>query len=198
MSLTFQTGPTQNIRVLRVQPPRQVLQPLENIKVEVTFESSPEVPDGGEGTLAFSAITDFNMRTTRNTMVYFTKQVRVIDRDVHANAMLMPIRLQSSYDNWDPRVTYNYIGDCKGHDRPDTCDGGEWKFEATFQDETSGLKKVLSEPYGLIFKTRFVAGTKAPVSVYYTASCCKPKIDIWAEDSHGNYVRRSLDAYNRE
>ncbi|KAL0269542.1 UNVERIFIED_CONTAM: hypothetical protein PYX00_007242 [Menopon gallinae] len=178
MPLRFVIGPTENIRVLKIQPATQVLQPLESVRVEVSFESAPEISDNAEGMLSFSATnTYFSSLTTRRTIIYFTKtEVR---------------------DNWDPKVTYKYVGDCKDHDRPDTCEGQTWKFEATFQDETSGLKKVLSEPYGLIFNTRFDAGTKAPVSVYYTASCCKPKIDIWAEDSQGNFVRRSLDAYNQ-
>lgn len=56
---------------------------------------------------------------------------------------------------------------------------------------------ILSEPYGLLFQPNFIAGTKQPVTAYYSASCCQPKVDIWAEDLRGNYVKKSFDVFNR-
>lgn len=101
-------------------------------------------------------------------------------------------------DNWAPDLTYQFKGDCRQFDKPSNCENSQWSLEAVFKDPDSGLLKILSEPMGLLFGGEFVAGTKSPVTVTYLASCCKPKVDIWAEDLKGNFRRKSFDVFHRE
>jgi hypothetical protein len=53
---------------------------------------------------------------------------------------------------------------------------------------------VTSNPIGVDFPTSFIAGTKLPVPITYTASCCRPTVDIKATDANGNYITRHIDA----
>lgn len=71
-------------------------------------------------------------------------------------------------------------------------------MEIKYTFSYSGLLRVMSEPFGLLFGSEFIAGTKSPVTVTYIASCCKPKVDIWAEDLRGNFRRKSFDTFHRK
>jgi hypothetical protein len=53
---------------------------------------------------------------------------------------------------------------------------------------------VTSNPVGVEFLTSFIAGTRTNVPIAYTASCCRPIVDIIATDARGNYVTRRIDA----
>jgi hypothetical protein len=53
---------------------------------------------------------------------------------------------------------------------------------------------VISNPVGAEFLTSFIAGTTENVPIAYTASCCRPTVDIKATDARGNYITRHIDA----
>lgn len=58
----------------------------------------------------------------------------------------------------------------------------------------SGLLRVESSPPGsLLLPPKFVAGTRAPVTVLLAASCCQDKITLRVWDANGN--SRSCEAY---
>lgn len=58
----------------------------------------------------------------------------------------------------------------------------------------SGLLRVESSPPGsLVLPPKFVAGTRAPVTVLLAASCCQDKITLRVWDANGN--SRSCEAY---
>jgi hypothetical protein len=58
----------------------------------------------------------------------------------------------------------------------------------------AGLISVISNPTGVEFQSSFIAGTKVAVPITYTASCCRPTVDIKATDAKGNYNTQHIDA----
>jgi hypothetical protein len=61
-------------------------------------------------------------------------------------------------------------------------------------DLIPGLISVTSNPPGVEFPTSFIAGTKVTVPIAYTASCCRPTVDMKATDAKGNYITWHIDA----
>ena len=53
---------------------------------------------------------------------------------------------------------------------------------------------MVSNPAGVQFVTGFIAGTTANVPITYTATCCRPIVDITATDARGNFLTRRIDA----
>jgi hypothetical protein len=61
-------------------------------------------------------------------------------------------------------------------------------------DLIPGLISVTSNPVGVEFLTSFIAGTTSNVPVAYTASCCRPIVDIRATDARGNFNTQRIHA----
>lgn len=61
-----------------------------------------------------------------------------------------------------------------------------------------GLAIISSIPNNLRFRNEFNIGTKEPVIVYYTATCCLPKVEIIATDLRGNTHKKTIDAEKRK
>lgn len=57
---------------------------------------------------------------------------------------------------------------------------------------------ISSIPKYLRFRNEFIIGTKESVTVYYTATCCIPKIEIIATDLQGNIHKKTIDAEKRK
>lgn len=57
---------------------------------------------------------------------------------------------------------------------------------------------ISSIPNNLRFRSEFSIGTKEPVIVYYTATCCFPKFEIIATDLRGNTQKKTIDAEKRK
>lgn len=57
---------------------------------------------------------------------------------------------------------------------------------------------ISSIPNRLRFRNEFSIGTKDPVIVYYTATCCFPKVEIIATDLRGNTIKKTIDAEKRK
>jgi len=53
---------------------------------------------------------------------------------------------------------------------------------------------VTSDPAGVEILTSFIAGTTSRVPIAYTASCCRPIVDITATDARGNFLNQRIDA----
>ncbi|EEB18402.1 conserved hypothetical protein [Pediculus humanus corporis] len=103
---------------------------------------------------------------------------------------------QTDNDWTPPKINYKFKGDCTLYSEPQNCEKGFWSLELAAQDDESGILKILSEPYGLLFEPYFMAGTKELVTAHYTATCCKSKVDFWVEDVKGNFVKQSFDVFN--
>nr|CAD7432636.1 unnamed protein product [Timema monikensis] len=56
-----------------------------------------------------------------------------------------------------------------------------------------GLLQVISQPRGIQFHSTFIAGMKDTITAKYSATCCNPKVDIYAYDIQGNYIRESIN-----
>jgi len=56
---------------------------------------------------------------------------------------------------------------------------------------------ISSIPNNLWFRNEFSVGTREPVTVYYTATCCFPKFELIATDLRGNTVKKTIDADRR-
>jgi len=97
-------------------------------------------------------------------------------------------------DTTRPTIDYTFNGDCRFADTPHTCASEKWSIEATIQDENSGLAMISSIPNNLRFRNEFTVGTREPVIVYYTATCCFPKFEIIATDLRGNMRKKTIDA----
>jgi len=61
-------------------------------------------------------------------------------------------------------------------------------------DLIPGLVSVTSNPVGVEFLTSFIAGTTANVRIAYTATCCRPIVDIRATDARGNFNTQRIHA----
>lgn len=61
-----------------------------------------------------------------------------------------------------------------------------------------GLAIISSIPNNLRFRNEFIIGTREPVVVYYTATCCYPKFEIIATDLRGNMLKKAIDAEKRK
>jgi len=57
---------------------------------------------------------------------------------------------------------------------------------------------ISSIPNNLRFRNGFTIGTREPVIVYYTATCCFPKFEIIAIDLRGNTRKKTIDAEKRK
>lgn len=57
---------------------------------------------------------------------------------------------------------------------------------------------ISSIPSSLRFRNEFSIGTRDPVIVYYTSTCCFPKIEIIATDLRGNTIKKTIDAEKRK
>lgn len=57
---------------------------------------------------------------------------------------------------------------------------------------------ISSIPNNLRFRNEFSVGTREPVIVYYTATCCFPKVEIIATDLRGNTHKKTIDAEKRK
>jgi len=57
---------------------------------------------------------------------------------------------------------------------------------------------ISSIPNNLRFRNGFNIGTREPVIVYYTATCCFPKFEIIATDLRGNMRKKTIDAEKRK
>ncbi|XP_050420680.1 uncharacterized protein LOC126833404 isoform X2 [Adelges cooleyi] len=101
---------------------------------------------------------------------------------------------QLSGDTSRPAIDYTFNGDCRFADTPHTCGSEKWNIEATIRDENSGLAAIHSIPNRLQFRNEFIIGTRDKVIVYYSATCCFPKVEIIATDLRGNIRRKTIDA----
>ncbi|XP_025193925.1 uncharacterized protein LOC112593639 [Melanaphis sacchari] len=97
-------------------------------------------------------------------------------------------------DTTRPTIDYIFNGDCRFADTPHTCASEKWNIEVTIQDEHSGLAMISSIPNNIRFRNEFNIGTKLPVVIYYTATCCFPKFEIIAVDLRGNTQKKTIDA----
>ncbi|XP_060854217.1 uncharacterized protein LOC132932046 [Rhopalosiphum padi] len=97
-------------------------------------------------------------------------------------------------DTTRPTIDYIFNGDCRFADTPHTCASEKWNIEVTIQDENSGLAMISSIPNNIRFRNEFNIGTKLPVIIYYTATCCFPKFEIIATDLRGNTHKKTIDA----
>lgn len=61
-----------------------------------------------------------------------------------------------------------------------------------------GLAMISSIPNNIRFRSEFNIGTKLPVIIYYTATCCFPKFEIIATDLRGNTNKKTIDAEKRK
>lgn len=57
---------------------------------------------------------------------------------------------------------------------------------------------ISSIPNNLRFRNEFNVGTREPVIVYYTSTCCYPKFEIIATDLRGNMAKKTIDAEKRK
>ncbi|KAK6635828.1 hypothetical protein RUM44_001082 [Polyplax serrata] len=159
-----------------IDPQWTVLQPMVTKMVNVILKPPPNNFVNASSRLTFSA--------------FFSN--RVVSRS--AIVSLIP---QTVYDTSEPKLYHKYSGDCSDYQQPHTCEKFYWNLEVTAQDEESGLLKIVSEPYGLVFQSDFLAGTKDPVTAHYTSNCCQPRVDVWVEDVKGNYAKKSFDVLNQ-
>lgn len=61
-----------------------------------------------------------------------------------------------------------------------------------------GIAMISSIPNNLRFRNEFSIGTREPVHVYYTSTCCFPKIEIIVIDVLGNTAKKTIDAEKRK
>ncbi|CAH1723431.1 unnamed protein product [Aphis gossypii] len=101
-------------------------------------------------------------------------------------------------DTTRPTIDYIFNGDCRFADTPHTCASEKWNVEVTIQDENSGLAMISSIPNNIRFRSEFNIGTKLPVIIHYTATCCFPKFEIIATDLRGNTNKKTIDAEKRK
>uniref|UniRef100_A0A2S2R8Z9 Uncharacterized protein n=1 Tax=Sipha flava TaxID=143950 RepID=A0A2S2R8Z9_9HEMI len=97
-------------------------------------------------------------------------------------------------DTTQPTIDYIFNGDCRFADTPHNCASEKWNIEATIQDENSGLAMITSIPNNLWLRSEFSIGTREPVIVYYSATCCFPKLEIIATDLRGNTLKKIINA----
>lgn len=60
-----------------------------------------------------------------------------------------------------------------------------------------GLAMISSIPNNLRFRNEFSIGTREPVIVYYTATCCFPKFEIIATNLRGSMLKKTINAEKR-
>ncbi|XP_050546292.1 uncharacterized protein LOC126908344 [Daktulosphaira vitifoliae] len=97
-------------------------------------------------------------------------------------------------DTSRPTIDYTFNGDCRYADTPHTCGSEKWSIEAVIRDENSGLANIYSIPNHLRFQNDFIIGTREAVIVYYSSTCCFPKVEIIATDLRGNIKKKTIDA----
>lgn len=108
-------------------------------------------------------------------------------------AVYLSLGVPSVSDSYLPTISYSVKNNCKNVPQ-ESCSTSTWNMEATVQDSNSGLISVISNPVGAEFLTSFIAGTTEEVPIAYTASCCRPTVDIKVTDARGNYITRHIDA----
>jgi hypothetical protein len=96
-------------------------------------------------------------------------------------------------DTERPTIRFSVRNNCWNVPQ-ERCLTATWNMEGTVQDSHSGLVSVTSNPVGVEFLTPFVAGTTSNVPVAYTASCCRPIVDIRATDARGNFNTQRIHA----
>ncbi|KAJ9590943.1 hypothetical protein L9F63_016041 [Diploptera punctata] len=168
-SITFlcQTSQQQYFQQLIVRPLSSNILPGKSIQVEVTTALYSNVPQGTQ------------------IVVEFIVQSYWGSQPATSRAAYLYVGTYSNSDTDSPAFRYSVKSNCK-HLSSDSCSQATWNMEGSIQDSNSGLISVTSSPTGLQFQGSFIAGTKSPVPVYYSASCCLPKIDITATDAKSN------------
>jgi len=96
-------------------------------------------------------------------------------------------------DTERPTIRFSVRNNCWNVPQ-ERCSTSTWNMEGTIQDGQSGLISVTSNPVGVEFLTSFIAGTTSNVPVAYTASCCRPIVDIRATDARGNFNTQRIHA----
>lgn len=118
----------------------------------------------------------------------FWESVPAVNRAVFVSVGVPPV---SDTDN--PVIQHSVRSNCRNVPR-ERCSASTWNMEGTVQDINSGLISVTSDPAGVEILTSFIAGTTSRVPIAYTASCCRPTVDITATDARGNFVTQRIDA----
>lgn len=57
---------------------------------------------------------------------------------------------------------------------------------------------ITSIPNNLWLRSEFNIGTRDPIIVYYSATCCFPKLEIIATDLRGNTLKKTINAEKRK
>ncbi|XP_069674333.1 uncharacterized protein [Periplaneta americana] len=163
-------------RQIVIKPLVSPIMPGRSIQVEVTALIFENIP------MPKTAVLEFTARP-------YWGSYPVVSRAVYLYMGATPVSDSSS-----PSINYSIMNNCKNVPQ-ESCSTAFWNMEATVQDSYSGLISVTSNPIGIEFQSDFIAGTKSPVPMKYSASCCAPTVDIKATDANGNHVTQHVDAY---
>jgi len=154
--------------------------------------SRADIPPGGSIRVTVTGIIRSTQQGTQHIVQFsarpFWAPNPVVSRAVQVSAV-PPV-----FDADRPTIRYSLRNNCRNVPR-ESCSTATWDMEGTAQDSQSGLISVTSFPVGVEILTSFIAGTTANVPIAYTASCCRPTVDITATDARGNFLTRHIDAY---
>ncbi|XP_049784910.1 uncharacterized protein LOC126187709 isoform X1 [Schistocerca cancellata] len=96
-------------------------------------------------------------------------------------------------DTTQPSVSHRITKNCDGALEPTTCSYRNWTFEATVKDDSSGIRKITTQPVQLQTSDHLVMGIRGTITYQYSVSCCINEVEILVTDVAGNFVRYKIN-----
>nr|CAD7407574.1 unnamed protein product [Timema poppensis] len=198
---SFFSCQAQKVRILNIQPLSAIITPKQTVNVALLVSVPQSVVTGTTDVVTFTATLNSASGISKAAYLYIGTQ---------------------TYDNKKPSLSYTFNNKCDNTNE-DNCQSKVWGVDIIVQDDTSvmdkgirvaceeaggaqmdnvnvrallyasGLLQVTSQPRGIQFHSTFIAGMKDTITAKYSATCCNPKVDIYAYDIQGNYIRESIN-----
>ncbi|XP_076634247.1 uncharacterized protein LOC143348182 isoform X2 [Colletes latitarsis] len=127
---------------------------------------------------------------TANTVTLSIQGTEIKDKSVY---LYVQGSLSKLTDDVKPKLEYSFNNNCAGKLEKSRCYKSRWSMDITIQDYDSGLKRVIASPNEIYPRTKFISGTRNPVTFYYSATCCDTTAKITAIDLLDNYNTNTID-----
>ncbi|XP_043252636.1 uncharacterized protein LOC122397511 isoform X1 [Colletes gigas] len=127
---------------------------------------------------------------TANTVTLSIQGTEIKDKSVYLHVQGSLSKLT---DDVKPKLEYSFNNNCAGKLEKGRCYKSRWSMDITIQDYDSGLKRVIASPNEIYPRTKFISGTRNPVTFYYSATCCDTTAKITGIDLLDNYNTDTID-----